>query len=271
MDFSEIDVVVTVLPSAYFYGGRLLAGAVQISDKLIPTLHTRPPYSDNYVINDTASGNWGFTGAHELAHVLGITDLYPMNQSGYQGEFAPPSPPADMIWVWVQAGLMGLQGLYLAPESPIGGPYGQIPYAMLAWSRWQLGWLEPSQIRCIVEPSATVTLTAIDQPGDGVAMLAVPVGETEVIVIESRRDRGIDGGQLTGYDRDVVNNDGVLVYTVDSSLRELPIRFATDGGEGILDQSPFLPVGTSITVKGYEITVIEDTGDTHTVRVSTGN
>ena len=38
MDFSEIDVVVTVLPSAYFFGG-LAGGAVQISDKLIPTLH----------------------------------------------------------------------------------------------------------------------------------------------------------------------------------------------------------------------------------------
>ena len=37
MEFSEIDVVVTVLPSAYFFGGRF-AGAVQISDKLIPTL-----------------------------------------------------------------------------------------------------------------------------------------------------------------------------------------------------------------------------------------
>jgi hypothetical protein len=99
-------------------------------------------------------------------------------------------------------------------------------------------------------------------------MIAVPVGETEVIVIESRRDRGVDRGQLTDYDRDVVNNGGVLVYTVDSSLSELPIRFATDDGDGILDQFPFLPVGTSITVKGYEITIIEDTGDTHTVRVS---
>ena len=99
-------------------------------------------------------------------------------------------------------------------------------------------------------------------------MIAVPVGETEVIVIESRRDRGLDEGQLTGYDRDVINNGGVLVYTVDSSLSELPIRYATDGGEGILDQSPILPVGTSITVKGYEITVIEDSDDTHTVRIS---
>ena len=264
MDFSEIDVVVTVLPSAYFYGGRF-AGAVQISDKLIPTLQLG--VLPRHISNDTA-GSWGSTGAHELAHVLGLTDLYPTNQSGYQGEFARPNPPADMNWVRVEAGLMGLQGNYLAPQSVIGGSYYLGPSAMLAWSRWQLGWLEPAQIRCIVEPSATVTLTAIDQPGDGVAMIAVPVGATEVIVIESRRDRGLDSNQLKGYDRDVVNNDGVLVYTVDSSLSELPIRFATDGGEGIMDQSPILPVGTSITVKGYEITVVEDTGDTHTVRVS---
>ena len=264
MDFSEIDAVVTVLPSAYFYGGRF-AGAVQISDKLIPTLQLG--VLPRLISNDTA-GDWGAVGTHELAHVLGLTDLYPMNQSGYQGEFARPNPPADMNWVWVEAGLMGLQGNYLAPESVIGGPYYQAPSAMLAWSRWQLAWLEPAQIRCIVEPSATVTLTAIDQPGDGVAMIAVPVGETKVIVIESRRDRGLDSNQLHGYDRDAVNNDGVLVYTVDSSLRELPIRFATDGGEGIMDQSPILPVGTSITVKGYEITVIEDSDDTHTVRVS---
>ena len=259
MDFSEIDVVVTVLPSAYFGGGRF-GGAVQISDKLIPTLHIG--LLPNHVIND-AAGPWGFVGAHELAHALGLTDLYPKNGHDI------PSPPADMEWVTVEAGLMGLQGYYLAPRSATRGfGFGQVPHAMLAWSRWQLGWLEPAQIRCIVEPSATVTLTAIDQPGDGVAMIAVPVGETEVIVIESRRDRGVDRGQLTDYDRDVVNNGGVLVYTVDSSLSELPIRFATDDGDGILDQFPFLPVGTSITVKGYEITIIEDTGDTHTVRVS---
>ena len=264
MDFSGIDVVVTVLPSAYFYGGRF-AGAVQISDKLIPTLQLG--VLPQLISNDTP-GNWGFNGAHELAHVLGITDLYPMNQSGYQGEFAIPSPPADMNWVWLEAGLMGLQGLYLAPESVTGGLYHQAPREMLAWSRWQLGWLEPAQIRCIVEPSATVTLSAIDQPGDGVAMIAVPVGETEVIVIESRSGRGLDRRDIMPLDRDFTYNGIVLVYTVDSSLSELPIRFATDGGEGIMDQSPILQVGTSITVKGYEITVIEDTGDTHTVRVS---
>ena len=89
MDFSEIDVVVTVLPSAYFYGG-LFGGAVQISDKLIPTLQIG--LLPNPVINDTA-GPWAFTGAHELAHALGLTDLYSTNS------FDIPSPPADMKWV----------------------------------------------------------------------------------------------------------------------------------------------------------------------------
>ena len=111
MDFSEIDVVVTVLPSAYFFGG-LFAGAVQISDKLIPTLHIG--LIPNHVINDTA-GPWGFTGAHELAHALGLTDLYPKNY------FDIPSPPADMQWIGVEAGLMGLQGRYLAPRSATRG------------------------------------------------------------------------------------------------------------------------------------------------------
>ncbi len=255
MDFSEIDVVVTVLPSAYFFSGQT-GGAVQISDKLIPTAQIGLVF--NHVFNDT-TGGWGYLGAHEVAHVLGLTDLYP-------DPFNIPSPPADMRWIKVEAGLMGLEGFYLAPRS--APEFAQKPYEMLAWSRWQLGWLDPAQIRCIVEPSATVTLTAIARPGDGVAMIAVPVGETEVIVIESRRNIGHDAGQIKGYDRDFVNNDGVVVYTVDSSLRKLPIRFATDGGEGIMDQSPILPVGTSITVRGYEITVVEDTGDTHTVRVS---
>ena len=116
-DVPEIDVVVTVLPSAYFWSGQS-AGAVQISDKLIPTLQIG--FRPRPVSYDTA-GEWGSLGAHELAHVFGLPDLYPKNQSGYKGGFDIPSPPADMNWVWVEAGLMGLQGHYLAPESATRG------------------------------------------------------------------------------------------------------------------------------------------------------
>ena len=72
MDFSEIDVVVTVLPSAYFYGGRF-AGAVQISDKLIPTLQPKPPPSPQYPNNQHP-----------------ILPIYPKNPSS---DNPPPKPP----------------------------------------------------------------------------------------------------------------------------------------------------------------------------------
>ena len=72
MDFSEIDVVVTVLPSAYFYGGRF-AGALQISDKLIPTLQPKPPPSPQYPNNQHP-----------------ILPIYPKNPSS---DNPPPKPP----------------------------------------------------------------------------------------------------------------------------------------------------------------------------------
>ena len=268
MDFSEIDVVMTVMPSAYFRGGRA-AGVVQLDDKLLPTFQIGVlPWGTP---NDTALG-WGLHAPHELAHVLGLNDLYPSQQGGYQGEFARPYPPDGMGWVRVEAGLMGLQGNYLAPLSFTQGTNHQSPSEMLAWSRWQLGWLEPEQVRCITDLPATVTLTPIHQPGSGVAMAAIPVGDTELIVIESRRGLGWGGNQLTNYDTNSRNSGnvsgGVFVYTVDSSLTELPIRFATDDGGGVLAQSPALPPGTSITVKGHTITVIDDTDNSHTIQIS---
>ena len=41
------------------------------------------------------------------------------------------------------------------------------PHEMLAWSRWQLGWLDATQVRCIGGSHATVTLSPISQPREG--------------------------------------------------------------------------------------------------------
>ena len=43
---------------------------------------------------------------------------------------------------------------------------------MPAWSRWQLGWLDDSQIRCVNESSANVALSPVAEPGDSTAMAA---------------------------------------------------------------------------------------------------
>ncbi len=140
---------------------------------------------------------------------------------------------------------------------------------MLAWSRWQLEWLDPSQVYCVTENESTVTLGPVGDPGDNFAMAAIPLSETEVIVIESRRQIGYDApAVLTG--RTGLATEGVLVYTVDTSLGtgQLPVKVATDTGNGIIDHNPILSDGQSVTTNGYTITVQSSTETTHTVSIT---
>ena len=147
---------------------------------------------------------------------------------------------------------------------------------MLAWSRWQLGWLHASQVICLDDDEATVTLSPVADPEDGTAMAAVPLSDHEALVIESRRKIGYDTG-LHHREPDgatttfpALPTEGVLVYTVDASLHsgELPLKVAGDTGNGLVDDHPVLTVGQSVTVRGYTITVVADDGDTHTVTIS---
>ena len=68
-------------------------------------------------------------------------------------------------------------------------------------------------------------------------------------------------------------NEGVLVYTVDTTLDlgQLPVRIAGETDIAQHADFPVLGVGESITVRGYEITVTADDGDTHTVSISKVN
>ena len=274
IDWSTIDIVMTVLPSTYFHGGNA-AGAVRINDRIVPTLRLNVIRRGEAL---NAPSPWGRVGAHELLHVLGLTDLYPTQQPGYQGGFLVPTPPEGMGRIHVEAGLMGLEGYYFAPLDHLNGwnSFGQTPSEMLAWHRWQLGWLEPHQIRCVTEPPTTITLRSVTDPGSGIAMAAIPISDTKQIVIESRRSTGYDRLQLLRIDEGgaSISQDrsrtygGVLVYTVDSSLSELPIKFATDDGDGVLERSPLLAAGSSVVIDGYEIRVIADAGDTHTVQIT---
>ena len=285
VDFSDMDAVMTVFPSTHFGGGNA-GGVVTADGSTMP--HSRindEPWSKPADI--AQSRDWGDVAAHELVHNLGLTDLYPYDLSAHD---RPPAPEGSE-WVLVELGLMELNAWYVADASHMvtrlskhyaDGSARRVtlgalrPMEMLAWSRWQLGWLGPDRVRCISEADATVTLAPVARPGEEVVMAAVPLNAREVIVVESRRQLGYDLGEPYVWpegdsdNRPALITEGVLVYTVDAlvSSGRLPIAVAGDSGDGQVDSFPVLRRGESVTLRGYTITVIGDNDDTHTVTIT---
>ena len=283
LDFTGHHAVMTVLPSSLFEAGNNSSGGVRTDEGAIGSM----AWVNNAPRSEPGEPTgWGNTAAHELAHSLGLLDLYPYDFTRHER----PEASEARTWVVSYFGLMDLTAAFLArPEDrrlevdwllPEGvratGPTLLLDAReMLAWSRWQLGWLDESQVRCISIPEARVTLGPVADPGNAAAMAAVPLSDTEMLVIESRRKVGYDAQQEysapDGAHATIpaLATEGVLVYIVDASIGsgELPAKVAGDGGNGRVDDYPILTRGQRVVVRGYAITVESDDGDTHTVTI----
>ena len=282
-DFTGIDIVMTVLPSAHFNAGDHTTASAQTDEGVIGTMAqiNTAPHPDR-----GDPDQWGTTAAHEVAHGLGLTDLYSYDAR----DDSLPEAPANRRWVHSEFGLMGLRTAFTADPADrrlsfqvrLPGRtvtvynYSLNADEMLAWSRWQLGWLDESQVRCVTVSNVTVLLGPVADPGDAVAMVAVPLSNSEVLVVESRRKIGYDTGREYRDDDGVegtlpvLAHEGVLVYTVDASRAsgDLPARLAGDRGDGLFDEYPLLTRGQQVTVRGYTIRVAADYGTTHAVTIT---
>ncbi len=68
----------------------------------------------------------------------------------------------------------------------------------LAWQKWKLGWLDPSQLTCLDEPGeVTTTITPLERSG-GLKAIVVPTGLSSAYVIEARKRIGEDDVALRG-------------------------------------------------------------------------
>ncbi len=282
IDFSGFHSLAVVLPSSHFSGGTA-GGAVEVDGvSLRRHINNNRPRAE-----PVEPADWGFVAAHELVHNLGLLDMYPYDSAAHE----QPGPPRGQEWIPVSFGLMELNAYFTADASlllrrttktyPDGGwewrQVGRLlPIEMLAWSRWQLGWLHEHQIQCVTGGTATVALAPISSADGAIAMAAVPIYQHRIIVIESRRQLGYDRGREFTWSRggtgrhQALITEGVLVYTVDTLIGsgDLPVKIAGDSGNGQVDEFPVLGPGESVTLHGYTITVTADDGDAHTVSIT---
>ena len=281
-DFNGMDTVVVVFTSGHFSGGGNAGGSITADGSTLRISRINHRHRSSSTPDD-----WGVVAAHEIAHNMGIADLYPYDrllhpipdvQRGHRlikAEFglmrlrswfvaAEDDPRIQVMWRWPNGeSLVNYQGSFDALE-------------MLAWSRFQFGWLDNLHVRCMFSFPATETLHPLAQPAGGTAMIVLPVSDREVVVVENRRQMGEDQ-DFVAHDDDSgtaahqrLLSEGVLVYSVNTSVRsgELPIRVAGDDGYGVVSDFPLLSLGESVTIKGYKIEVVGDDNWVYSVAVT---
>ncbi|HAQ23496.1 MAG TPA: hypothetical protein DGF10_08235 [Acidimicrobiaceae bacterium] len=193
-------------------------------------------------------GQGGWVVAHEMGHTLGLLDLY---------EFGTPFPlPHRFVGNF---GIMGLLipkvgGLAHGPEDPLRGS------EMFAWHRWQLDWVQSTQVACVTTFPGSVRLSPVATK-TGIKAAMVPLDGTNAIVVENR--------QRVGYDLNIAT-EGVLIYTVDTTMLTGTGAIVVQGSFSgdWPDSSVLLQPGETLAVKGYEVSVISALGEDYLLEIN---
>ena len=175
---------------------------------------------------------------HEVTHTLGLVDLYAFTQSN----------PANRYDGFRYTGEFSYMGF---------SSYESNAPSLFAFERWNLGWINDSQIKCLKDAKSTELISPVQTSG-GVKAVVIPISRTKAVVIESRRAIGIDKN---------IAKSGALVYVVDSSIQsgQGPVRvFPSDVSSDPRYLKAPRALGESVTTEGVTIKVTksDDSGDT---------
>jgi M6 family metalloprotease-like protein len=175
---------------------------------------------------------------HEVTHTLGLVDLYAATQSN----------PANRYDGFRYTGEFSYMGF---------SSYESNAPSLLAFERWNLGWINDSQINCLKDVKSTILISPVQTSG-GVKAVIIPISRTKALVIESRRASGIDKN---------IAKSGALVYVVDSSIQsgQGPVKvFPSDVSSDPRYLNAPRALGESVTTEGVtvKVTKSDDSGDT---------
>jgi len=202
------------------------------------------------------------------------TDDGPITNITLSGADAWQSLAKGSAWRWIShetGHLFGLHDLYVSPGTAVYGTWDLMSnnwstgaIEINSWNRYLLGWLSDSQIICLNSANIDSSgITSLIDPIERITSLTkaivVRLSSSKILVIESRRNEGLDN--LTPA------QEGTLVYTVDMTIQSIKGGWQVQRRQGSTDPEftdAALHVGDVIMVEGLKIEVMahNQTGDT---------
>jgi len=181
---------------------------------------------------------------HEITHTMGLVDVYAATQSN-------PANRYDNFRYTGEFSYMGFSSFE-----------GNAP-SLFAFERWNLGWIDDSQIKCLKDTNSTELISPVQTAG-GIKAVIIPLSKTKALVIESRRAIGLDKN---------IAKSGALVYVVDSSIQsgQGPVKVVPSD---VTNDPRYLKapraLGESVTTEGITVRVTQsdDSGDTVEIKKS---
>jgi hypothetical protein len=157
-------------------------------------------------------------------------------------------------------GLPDLAGRALGWDPMSYGQGAPSPTHLFGWHKWLLGWIDPPQLTCQLEPGTLEeTLTPIAVAG-GKKIVVVPVTASRAYVVEARRRIGWDSHAC---------EEGVVIYAVDSQRTGNDDAIVMKGPArcGLFASGAFKP-GTSFEDEHVKVDVLATDGRDFRVRVT---
>ena len=289
LDFSKIDIVVFIFPTA----APIIAGEPPSPTEFATLQHFNAmgsPEDWRYVVSDEGwvqnymGGGMHFEHPlrpvwsyyfHEAAHMWAIPDWYISAANATLG--SQQVLEIDFDWA---AGPLNVWGVMSTQDGP--------SRTFVAWTRWLLGWLEDDQVDCYTieqvqqHGSFDTELVALDIYEPGTKAIIIRTDEHCGLLIESRRpvfpDDYIAVWETVGRDP-----YGLIVYEIDATKPGATgtlslvtpdghdfkhIRLSNRLQPKMIDA--LFNVGNTATVRGIEIELLF-TGDRDFVRISTAS
>jgi M6 family metalloprotease-like protein len=160
---------------------------VELADDWLVDVPFVADFEDGHVVSSIGTTHDFLT--HELGHHMGIPDL------SYKPD---PQTPYDFTNV---AG-------WDMQDNP-AGVFAGTDY--MAWNKQRLGWIDPVQMRGLTAPGVVETTLSPVEAAGGVKLITAQISPSFLYAVEVRRHLGNDATSVC--------DEGVLVYTVDSTKR----------------------------------------------------